>query len=67
MRFSVFERDGFRCVYCGRPSGSTVLQVDHVIPLRKGGTDSFDNYVTACEACNDGKGDRLLTNLPNLF
>jgi 5-methylcytosine-specific restriction endonuclease McrA len=58
----VFERDGFRCVYCGH-DGSTFegwafLQVDHWKPRSKGGTDDLENLVTSCSSCNFMKSDR---------
>jgi 5-methylcytosine-specific restriction endonuclease McrA len=36
------------------------LHVDHVVARAKGGLDHIANYVTACEACNLGKGARAL-------
>lgn len=61
LRFQVFARDGFRCVYCGRTPGSgVILEADHVQPRSKGGLDTLDNLVTACMDCNRGKSDRLL-------
>lgn len=60
-RFDVFERDGFKCVYCGRLSSDNCeLQVDHVHPKSKGGLDELDNLVTSCFECNIGKSDRIL-------
>lgn len=56
VRFNVFRRDGFTCRYCGRSSPAVVLHCDHVKPRAKGGSDSEDNYVTACSDCNYGKG-----------
>ena len=32
--------------------------IDHITPRSKGGTDSLDNYVTACWRCNDKMGNR---------
>jgi hypothetical protein len=62
-RFLVLQRDGFKCVYCGRsPSDGTVLEVDHVHPRSKGGSDELHNLVTACWECNRGKGDLLLND-----
>lgn len=55
LRFAVFERDGFRCRYCGRHAEDTVLHADHRTPESKGGQTSLDNLVTACVACNVGK------------
>jgi 5-methylcytosine-specific restriction endonuclease McrA len=63
LRFDVFARDSFRCVYCGRAAPDVLLQVDHRIPKSRGGPNSFDNYVTACIDCNQGKGDVLLTSM----
>lgn len=58
MRVEVFTRDGFACVYCGARSNGTSLHVDHVHPRAAGGRDHIDNYVTACQRCNLGKGGR---------
>jgi 5-methylcytosine-specific restriction endonuclease McrA len=53
MRLIVFERDGWVCVYCGLRSGP--LTCDHVVPVSRGGSSTFDNLVTACLACNLAK------------
>lgn len=54
------KRDAFRCQYCGRSAPDVVLEVDHIKPIAKGGIDTLDNLITACEECNLGKGARLL-------
>lgn len=54
-RFEILKRDGFKCRYCGAQGFATVLHVDHVVPVAGGGTDDFDNLVTACADCNLGK------------
>ena len=64
VRFSIMERDGFKCRYCGATPESVRLTVDHIIPVSKGGSDHPDNLVTACCQCNMGKGNRQLMNLP---
>jgi hypothetical protein len=66
LRFQILERDGFRCRYCGRSKDepSVVLEVDHVVPVTKGGTDEPDNLLTSCEPCNQGKGARVGTVAP---
>lgn len=63
-RFQVLNRDGFRCVYCGRGSSQTELVIDHRIPVAAGGTDDPENLFTACVDCNAGKSDRLITAEP---
>jgi hypothetical protein len=42
------------CVYCGSTKS---LQVDHIIPRKKGGKDSGENIVLACRKCNASKND----------
>jgi len=64
-RFDVFNRDGFKCQYCGRTPPAIVLELDHIIPKSKGGPDNIDNYITACFDCNRGKGKHRLDNIPS--
>lgn len=63
-RFEVFKRDSFTCMYCGRTPPTVTLEVDHIHPTSKGGSDEIDNLITACWDCNSGKSDRLLTESP---
>jgi len=60
LRFTVLQRDGLRCRYCGRTAGEpgVGLHVDHVVPLVAGGATSEDNLMTACSECNLGKATR---------
>jgi 5-methylcytosine-specific restriction endonuclease McrA len=55
-RKNILRRDGHRCQYCGR--GDLPLTVDHVIPISRGGDDTWENLVCACVWCNNRKGDR---------
>jgi hypothetical protein len=43
------------CAYCG---SEEQIQLDHIIPISKGGADSFDNLVYACKKCNLSKSNR---------
>ncbi len=63
IRFEVFKKDQFTCRYCGKRPGETVLEVDHIIPRSKGGTDAIENLVTSCFECNRGKSNRMLHEL----
>jgi len=56
-REAVFERDGHTCVYCGSTENS---ELDHVVPLSRGGPHCEDNLVVACRRCNASKGAKLL-------
>lgn len=60
LRFEVFKRDSFRCQYCGKSAPEVVLEVDHIKPVKEGGTNDLMNLVTSCRECNQGKKDRLL-------
>ena len=60
LRFEVFKRDSFKCQYCGKSAPDVVLNVDHIMPVAKGGTNDIFNLITACESCNSGKSDRTL-------
>jgi len=58
-RQSLFERDGYRCQYCGNTFSPRDLNLDHVIPRGFGGQTSWENVVTSCIRCNTRKADRL--------
>lgn len=53
---NILRRDGHRCQYCGNKRGP--MTVDHVVPRTQGGTDTWENLVCACVACNNRKGHR---------
>jgi len=56
MRFSIYKRDGYRCRICGSREN---LEVDHIIPIAKGGKSTYDNLQTLCHYCNVKKGSKL--------
>lgn len=64
MRFDVFKRDNFACIYCGQHPPKVVLEADHVVPVFEGGKNRMDNLVTACFDCNRGKGKHSLSAIP---
>lgn len=59
----LFARDDYRCQYCHRTPGELrvreCLTRDHLIPISRGGLNTWDNVVTACSTCNTKKGNRL--------
>lgn len=55
-RRNILKRDKHKCAYCGR--SDRPLTVDHIVPRSRGGTDSWENLITACLNCNNRKGDR---------
>ena len=59
----LFARDSYSCQYCGRHRsqlrGRQFLTRDHILPLSRGGGNTWDNVVTSCSPCNNRKGGRL--------
>lgn len=60
LRFEVFKRDSFTCQYCGRSAPDVVLELDHIMPVSKGGDNDILNLCTSCHDCNNGKSNRTL-------
>lgn len=58
-RDNLFERDDYRCQYCGNHFDVVHLNMDHVIPRDRGGRTSWENIVTSCIKCNTRKANRL--------
>ena len=42
-----------KCAYCGE--AKMALELEHIIPISRGGNNTISNIVPACEACNDKK------------
>lgn len=72
-RLRIYERDGWRCVWCDttveRPTlpedgilvrGDIIRQasIDHVVPRARGGSNAHTNLITCCAYCNARRGDR---------
>lgn len=57
-RVFILERDGARCCYCQAEAGP--FEIDHVLPIARGGTHEVENLVVACRPCNRSKKDRTV-------
>lgn len=57
LRTLVMERDEYRCVHCADHED---LQIDHVTPISRGGTNDEANLQTLCGPCNRSKGARTM-------
>jgi len=61
LKMKILERDSFTCQCCGKTVADGVkLEVDHRIPINKGGDSSEDNLWTLCQDCNRGKSDSII-------
>ncbi|WP_304459554.1 RNA-guided endonuclease IscB [Alicyclobacillus sendaiensis] len=56
VREYLLEKWGRKCAYCG--AENVPLEIDHVIPRSRGGSDRVSNLVLACHRCNQAKGNR---------
>ncbi len=56
----IFERDDYRCQYCGEKVTQNNATLDHKIPISKGGDNSKENLVTCCFECNSIKSGKTL-------
>jgi 5-methylcytosine-specific restriction endonuclease McrA len=52
----LLEKWGRTCAYCGKTG--VPLEVDHIVPKSRGGTDRVSNLTIACRNCNLKKGDQ---------
>ena len=57
LRFAIYARDGNRCRICGRRTND--LEIDHVVPIAKGGKTTYANLQTLCSSCNKKKGSNI--------
>lgn len=57
LRLEIFRRDGNRCKMCGKRTDD--LEIDHIIPISKGGKSNKENLQTLCRKCNRNKGSNI--------
>lgn len=63
----VFTRDKWRCYLCGRKTdrrlrgtqSALAPELEHIVPIARGGTNTYDNVACACHDCNRKKRDML--------
>ena len=56
-RLVILARDRRACVYCTVALSEDTFQLDHLLPVSKGGTNRKHNLVAACELCNRRRSD----------
>lgn len=63
LRESIKERDHYTCCNCGNSTltePNLLLEIDHIIPVSKGGLTEESNLQTLCWKCNRSKGNKIL-------
>ena len=72
-RYLVYLKSNFCCVYCNLKfevpenwnkkdaihNGQMFLEIDHIIPLSKGGSDNIENKQALCQKCNNKKSNKI--------
>lgn len=67
----VFRRDGWKCYLCGAKTPRRLRggvddrapELEHVVPISRGGTHTYSNVRCACRKCNQEKSDLLLSEM----
>jgi 5-methylcytosine-specific restriction endonuclease McrA len=75
LPIKVFERSGWRCQICGVKTPAKhrgthrhdAPELDHVVPLSKGGAHTYANAQCVCRACNGWKSDKVVVGQRLLF
>lgn len=57
-RTNIYQRDKYKCQYCGCKVQTRELTYDHVMPRSRGGKTEWNNIVTCCQRCNLKKADK---------
>jgi CRISPR-associated endonuclease Csn1 len=61
-RHQAIQRQSSKCLYCGTPIDFTTAQMDHIVPRKGvGSTNTLDNLVAVCAACNKDKSKKLFS------
>lgn len=63
LRDKIKERDNYTCQNCGlsiEDERNLLLEIDHIIPLSKGGITKEENLQTLCWKCNRSKGSKII-------
>lgn len=63
LREKIKKRDDYTCCHCGNSTykePNLLLEIDHIVPIAKGGRTVEDNLQTLCWKCNRDKSDKLV-------
>lgn len=56
VREYLLEKFGRKCAYCGKEN--VPLEIEHIVPRSRGGSNRVDNLTIACHECNQKKGNK---------
>lgn len=68
IKRKIFARDKNKCVECGATEDdeNVTLEVDHIIPVHKGGDNKENNLQILCRPCNQRKSGQSVTDSHSL-
>ena len=64
LRESIKKRDNYTCCHCGNSvylEPNLLLEIDHKIPISRGGCTEESNLQTLCWKCNRSKSDKIVS------
>lgn len=72
-RLAIYIRDNFTCLHCKRdlqtivPGDGIRIELDHVVPVSKGGSNHQNNLITSCSECNQARGNKDIEEIHPLL
>jgi len=58
LRYQVLKLSDSKCALCGVHKDDSPIDVDHIVPKSRGGSNDLSNLQALCYRCNRGKGNR---------
>jgi 5-methylcytosine-specific restriction endonuclease McrA len=58
-RYEIYERDQGKCYMCQQSISLDIAELDHLIPVSKGGSSDPSNIALSCRPCNRRRGANL--------
>lgn len=58
IRKELYRRQGGRCIYCGSRQRMDLMDIDHRLPVARGGSNDQSNLQLLCRTCNQRKGTK---------
>ena len=69
-RYEIYLRDNKQCYQCAKELAKDEFELDHLIPIAKGGANNPENLAVSCLFCNRSRGTKIeeaqLTKLKEL-
>jgi 5-methylcytosine-specific restriction enzyme A len=59
LRQEVFKRDNYECQIKSEGCQGKATEVDHIVPVSKGGLNNLENLQASCSSCNRKKSDKI--------